>query len=137
MNHFSRIAFVIILVSSLVLAQNNALFAQSPLPKSPDGKTADTTLLALRLPEMPTAVPNRLSMPPLNPPQASSTKKWGVALGLAMVGTGTVLLVREEGAHQTTCVPYGACPRPGIVRITGGTLVGVGLPLTILKLRGR
>jgi hypothetical protein len=133
--HFPRIAFVIVLVSSLVIAQSNVLFAQSALPNS--AQTTLAPLTAMAQPALPPAGSNRLSMPALKPPQASSTKKWGVAVGLAMAGTGAVLLARNEGAHQTTCVPYGACPRPGIVKITGGTMVGIGIPLTILKLRGR
>jgi hypothetical protein len=133
--HFPRIAFVVILVSVLGL---NTGFAQSPAPISPaatnDGKTAVVpSLVALTLPAVP-AVPNRLSLPALKPPQASS-KRWGAAVGLAMAGTGAILLARKEEPHQTTCVPYGACPRPGIVKITGATLVGVGVPLTILKLK--
>jgi len=134
-NHFPRIAFVIILVSSLVIAQNNVAFAQTPVPNN--GKTTLAPLTAMALPAMPPAGSNRLSMPALNPPQTSSKKNLGVVLGLAMTGTGAVLLAKSEGAHQTTCVPYDACPRPGIVRVTGGTLLAVGVPLTIFKLKGR
>ena len=128
MKHFPRIAFVIILVSSLFIAPNSVLFAQDVVPNS-------QVVAKLTLPAVPAAGSNRLSMPALNPPQASNGKKWGVALGLAMTGTGAVLLAMKEEPHQTACVPYGACPKPGIVKITGATMVGIGVPLTILKLK--
>jgi hypothetical protein len=136
---FPVIAFVIILASTFVVGPDSELFAQS-LPESPaaasEGKAAVAPrLVALTLPEMPPAGSTRLSLPAPKPPQVSATKKWGVVAGLAMTGTGAVLLARHEAPHQTTCVPYGACPKPGIVKITGATLVGVGVPLTILKLR--
>jgi hypothetical protein len=134
-----RFVFVAILVSSLLIAPNGALFAQSPAQAAPAAANAVQTpvapsLQALLVPPMP-AAPNRLSMPAFTPPQASNSKKIGVALGLAMTGTGAVLLAMKEDPHQTTCVPYGACPRPGIVKISGATMIGIGIPLTILKLK--
>jgi hypothetical protein len=127
---------VVILVSSLV-APNSLLFAQSPASPAAanDGKTIVVPAFSAMALPAPAAASNRLSMPALNPPQASNGRKWGAAIGLAMTGTGALLLARKEEAHQTTCVPYNACPRPGIVKITGATLVGVGVPLTILKLK--
>jgi hypothetical protein len=54
--------------------------------------------------------------------------------GLALTGVGVGLLAAGEQTHQTTCVTYGICPVPGAMHVTGGVMIGVGVPLTILKL---
>jgi hypothetical protein len=137
--HFPRIAFVAVLVSALVLAPGNLAFGQTPAANNT--QTANNSqitfapLTSLALPAASAASANRLSLPALKPPQYSTSKKLGIGIGLAMTGVGAAMLIAKENPHQTTCVPYDACPTPGIVKITGATMVGIGVPLTILKLR--
>jgi len=139
LKYFPRLAFVMILVGLLVLAPGNLLFAQSPAANT--AQTANAAqikfvpLTSLALPAATAPSPNRLSLPALKPPQASTSKKLGIGIGLALTGVGAAMLVAKEDPHQTTCVPYDACPTPGIVKITGATMMGIGIPLTILKLR--
>jgi hypothetical protein len=72
---------------------------------------------------------------PATPPQSSgASKNLALIAGLAMTGVGVGMLAAAEPTHQTTCVTYGICPVPGAMHVTGGILLGVGVPLTILKL---
>jgi len=175
MKHLTRVALVFLLVSSLVIGQNNVLFAQNNTQNSTStpndvinppalsdreasnpanyagldnliafaaarnstAKVTSAPLFATRLNVLPPAGSNLPSSAPSAPQGSSSTKNLGLLAGLAMAGTGAVLVLRKEPVHQTTCIPYDACPVPGIVQMTGGILLGVGVPLTIFKLKNR
>ena len=154
LKHFTKVAVVFLIVTSLVITQNNVLLAQSNLPNSPstgnDAKNAPVDYAGLKnliasvdKPTSAFAIPPRLSLLPpagssmpsaARAPQGSSTN-WGLIAGLAMSGTGAILVARKEPVHQTTCIPYDACPVPGVVRMSGGLLLAVGVPLTIFKLK--
>ncbi len=147
MNHYRRVGFVLLLVSSIVIVQNDALFAQSNassfrvenyLSNTP-AKSSTATLIAASLPF---ALPAPAASAPAstaNAPQnsGSSKKSLGLVAGLALTATGAVLAARKEPVHQTTCIAYDSCPVPGLVRISGGLMLGVGVPLTILTLKHR
>jgi hypothetical protein len=154
MNYLIRVSVVFLVVCSLILAQDNLLLAQSQASSaSPEVTTAavksantksDTTVpvIALNLPPATSsaAVPAPVPVPappadPAKPPQSSSMPSHlALIAGLAMTGVGAGLLAANEPTHQTTCVTYGICPVPGAVHVTGGILIGVGVPLTILSL---
>ena len=154
MKQLTKVAVVFLLVSSLVIGQNEMLLAQSNSPAtgtvvtntlatdaglknllaSTMARPASSPLFASNVALLPAASSSLFPPPAPRTPQASS-KNWGLIAGLAMSGTGAILVARKEPVHQTTCIPYDACPVPGIVRMSGGLLLGIGVPLTILKLK--
>ena len=131
-----KVFFVFLLVFSLVIGQSQALLAQTKTAEkvvvmSPLSPANAGTAPAMRTGASAAA---RAAMP--SAPQASSGK-WqhaGLVAGLALSGTGAVLLAKKEPVHQTVCITYDSCPVPGLVHMTGGLMLGVGVPLTILKL---
>src|SRR5437899_2558757 len=136
MTHFSKVFFVFLLVSSLVIGQSDALFAQSkatPVVVASALPPSNTGTAPFVLPG--TSAAARAALP--SSPQAGSSKGWGqtgLVVGLALTGTGAALLAKKEPVHQTVCITYDSCPVPGLVHVTGGLMMGVGVPLTILKL---
>jgi hypothetical protein len=140
MNKFTRVSLVFCLVAFLIAGQTDALLAQSPAPSAP--AAAINLSAAVITPPAPTPsapkAPALMPLPqaPATPPAHSSDTANKIALftGLAMTGVGVGLLARSEPVHQTTCVTYGICPVPGPNHVTGGILIGVGVPLTILSL---
>jgi len=139
MNQFARVVFVFLIASSLVIAQNSELFAQTQAPApvvtldnlvafNSSAKTPSASSSRLPFDTTPTAMPAQGS-------GSSSSRKWGLIAGFAMVGTGAVLAARKEPVHQTTCITYDACPTPGLVRISGGMLVAVGASIILFKLK--
>jgi hypothetical protein len=138
MTQFARAAFVFLLASSLLTAQNSELFAQSQ-PSAPV-VTLDNLVAFNSGPTTPAAFSERLSFdtpPTAMPAQASSSssRKRLLIAGFAMVAAGAVMVGRKEPVHQTTCIAYDACPVPGIVRISGAMLVGVGGSILLFKLK--
>jgi hypothetical protein len=139
MNQFARVLFVFLLASSLVIAQNSELFAQTQAPAPV--ATLDNLVAFNSSATTPSAFSSRLSFdtpPAIVPPQgsgSSNSRKLGLIAGFAMVGTGAVLVARKEPVHQTTCIAYDACPVPGLVRISGGMLVAVGASIILFKLK--
>ena len=132
-----KVFFVFLLVFSLLIGQSDALLAQSkaapnvavfsPLTPSSAGT------VPVKLPGASAAA--RAALP--SSPQASGSDKWrntGLAVGLGLSATGAALLAKKEPVHQTVCITYDSCPVPGLVHMTGGLMLGVGVPLTILKL---
>ena len=138
MNPFARVLVVFLLASSLVIAQNSELLAQSQAPAPV--ATLDNLVAFNSSPKTPSASSSRLPFDttPLVPPQgsgSSNSRKWGLIAGFALVGTGAVLAARKEPVHQTTCITYDACPTPGLVRITGGLMAAVGGSIILFKLK--
>ncbi len=132
MKQRTRAGFVLLLVLSLLIAENNG-FAQGNQP---------VTLPAVQVAaSQPATLPARLNMPsstPTSTPQSGSgSRNWGLVAGLALSGTGAILAARKEPLHQTVCIAYDSCPVPGIVRVSGGLMMMVGVPLTIWKLKHR
>ena len=130
-----RTILVLLLVSSLVLGQSNALLAQTKaatnvvvLPVLP---ASNSTTVPAVVPDRSAALPAAL---PSSPKASSSSSNAGLLIGLALSGTGAALLAKKEPVHQTVCITYDSCPVPGIVRMSGGLMLGVGVPLTVLKL---
>ena len=138
MNPFARAALVFLLASSLVLAENSELFAQTQA--SAPQATLDNLVAFNSGAKTPSAYSPRLSFdstPMAMPAQGGSgSRKWLLITGLAMIGAGAVMVGRKEPVHQTTCIAYDACPTPGLVRISGGMLVGVGASIVLFKLKG-
>jgi hypothetical protein len=139
MKQIIRIALVFVIISTLVAAESNVLFAQSQVaaPSRSGATFAETLAAAMAETRTPLSPPAATAaLPAARPPQASSrSKNIGLVTGLAMIGVGSVMAFRKEPVHQTTCIPYDACP-PGAVKTTGAIMIGVGVPLTILKLKG-
>jgi hypothetical protein len=139
MNPFARAVVVFLLAFSLVAAQSSELFAQSQ--GSAPVATLDNLIALGSSAKTPAAFSSRLSFDPTPmavPAQASgsSSRKWFFIAGLAMVGAGTVMAVRKEPIHQTTCITYDACPTPGLVRVTGGIMAATGASIILFKLKG-
>src|ERR1041385_6079703 len=154
MKSFTKVAFVSLLVSCLVLAQSAVLMAQSQaseekvvstesLKKAEAPAVHQDPLVAIAANVSSASAPSASAPQPIpvpktpaaNPQQSSeASKRLGLIAGLAMTGVGAGLLAAGEPTHQTTCVTYGICPVPGAMHVTGGILVGVGVPLTILRL---
>jgi hypothetical protein len=138
MNYLSKVSIVFLVVCSLILAQSSVLLAQTQAPSS----SPEVPQIVLNLPpaSAPTTVPATAPTPapvPAPPKAADSsgaTQHLGLITGVALTAVGVGLLVAGEPTHQTTCITYGICPVPGPVHLTGGILIGVGVPLTILKL---
>jgi hypothetical protein len=142
MKSFTKVSAVLLLVC-LLSGQNAVLMAQSPkaeekvvatdgLNKATEAAPAPVAVAANLPSSQPAPAP---SAPAPKPPQSSSTSRnIGLIAGLAMTGAGVAMLVANEPTHQTTCVTYGICPVPGAVHVTGGIMLGVGVPLTIFKL---
>jgi hypothetical protein len=139
MNPFARAVLVFLLASSLVIAQNSEVFAQSQA--SAPVVNLDNLVAFHSSAKSPSAFSSRLSFdatPMAMPAQgsgSSSSRKWLLIAGFAMAGTGAVMAVRKEPVHQTTCIAYDACPTPGIIRVTGGMLVAVGASIILFKLK--
>jgi len=132
LNKFTRVSLIFCLVACLIAGQTDALLAQSSTPSAP--AAAINLSAAVITPPAPTPMP--LPKAPATPPAPSSDTANKIALftGLAMTGVGVGLLAKSESVHQTTCVTYGICPVPGPNHVTGGILIGVGVPLTIFSL---
>lgn len=132
-----RVFFVFLLVFSLVIGQSQALLAQSKAAEKVVVMSPLTPSSAGTAPAMRTgaSAAARAALP--SSPQASGSDKWrntGLVVGLALSGTGAALLAKKEPVHQTVCITYDSCPVPGIVHVTGGLMLGLGVPLTLLKL---
>ena len=132
LNKFTRVSLVFCLAACLIAGQTDALLAQSSTPSAP----AAAINLSAAVITPPARTPMPLPKAPATPPAPSSDTANKIALftGLAMTGVGVGLLARSEPVHQTTCVTYGICPVPGPNHVTGGILIGVGVPLTIFSL---
>ena len=132
LNKFTRVSSVFCLVACLIAGQMDALLAQSSTPSAP-AAAINLSAAVITPPASPPSAPPAPAPMPL--PQSSDTaNKIALFTGLAMTGVGVGLLARSEPVHQTTCVTYGICPVPGPNHVTGGILIGVGVPLTILSL---
>ena len=129
LNKFTRVSLVFCLAACLIAGQTDALLAQGA-----ENPAAAINLSAAVLTPAPAPMP--LPKAPATPPVPSSDTANKIALitGLAMTGVGVGLLAKSESVHQTTCVTYGICPVPGPNHVTGGILIGVGVPLTIFSL---
>jgi hypothetical protein len=132
LNKFTRVSLIFGLVACLIAGQTDALLAQSPTSSAP----AATINLSAAVVTPPAPTPMPLPKAAATPPAPSSDTANKIALftGLAMTGVGVGLLAKSESVHQTTCVTYGICPVPGPNHVTGGILIGVGVPLTIFSL---
>jgi len=132
-----KVFFVFLLVFSLLIGQSVALLARCKAAPnvvvfSPLTPSSASTAPAMRTGASAAA---RAALP--SSPQASGSDKWrntGLVVGLALSGTGAALLAKKEPVHQTVCITYDSCPVPGIVHVTGGLMLGLGVPLTLLKL---
>ena len=138
LNKFTPVSLVFCLVACLIAGQTDALLAQSPTPPTPPAPSAPAAAINLSAAVMTPPAPTPMPLPkaPATPPALSSNTANKIALftGLAMTGVGVGLLAKSESVHQTTCVTYGICPVPGPNHVTGGILIGVGVPLTIFSL---
>ena len=150
MNYLTRVSFVFLLVFSLVVVQENALFAQTnvvtpPAAKAPTPAAVATspelvklaaalsTTLATPNSALPAPVPS-VPQPPATPASSEAGHHLPLIAGLAMTGVGIGLLAHTEPVHQTVCITYGICPVPGATHVAGGILIGVGAPLALYKL---
>ena len=140
LNKFTRVSLIFCLAACLIAGQTDALLAQSPAPSAPAAAIHFSAAIITPPAPTPSAAPAPAPMPlpkaPATPPVPSSDTANKIALitGLAMTGVGVGLLAKSESVHQTTCVTYGICPVPGPNHVTGGILIGVGVPLTIFSL---
>jgi hypothetical protein len=133
LNKFTRVSLVFCLAACLIAGQTDALLAQGA-----QGAESPAAAINLSAAVLTPPVPGPMPLPkaPATPPVPSSDTANKIALitGLAMTGVGVGLLAKSESVHQTTCVTYGICPVPGPNHVTGGILIGVGVPLTIFSL---
>jgi hypothetical protein len=122
-----------------VIVQNSELLAQSQA--AAPVATLDNLVAFNSGAKTPAAYSSRLSFDPTPmamPAQASgsNSRKWFLIAGFALVGGGAAMAARKEPVHQTICIPYDACPTPGLVRITGGIMAATGASIILFKLKG-
>jgi hypothetical protein len=131
--------FVFLVVSSLVMAENTELFAQSQA--TAPVATLDNLVAFNTGAKAPAASSTRLPFDPgpkAMPAQGSgsSSRKMFLIAGFALLGGGVAMAARKEPVHQTVCIPYDACPTPGLVRVTGGIMAATGASIILFKLKG-
>jgi hypothetical protein len=137
MHQVARSVIVFLLASSLVIAQNSELLAQSQA----SAVVNLDNLASHSSAKGPSPYSSRLSFDPTPmamPAQgsgSSNSRKWFLIAGFAMVGTGAVMAARKEPVHQTVCIAYDACPTPGLIRVTGGIMAATGASIILFKLK--